>query len=145
MFKNAIQDVFIQSQANTRFPSYLTNITNKISNDTFAQYSFEYIFASRANLPNFTKKDRPRIKTLILLYARLLYMENQRRKPERQRGVKWIQTVARGVVASRRCRGRRRVVAADVDGRWRGRWRASLAVLAVAAATAAATTSCAAS
>lgn len=29
--------------------------------------------------------------------------------------------VARGVVASRRCRGRRRVVAADVDGRWRGR------------------------
>lgn len=85
MFKNAIQDVFIQSQANTRFPSYLTNITNKISNGTFAQYSFEYIFASRANLPNFTKKDRPRIKTLILLYARLLHEKPEKKAREAER------------------------------------------------------------
>lgn len=85
MFKNAIQDVFIQLQANTRFPSYLTNITNKISNDTFAQYSFEYIFASRANLPNFTKKDRPRIKTLILLYARLLHGKPEKKAREAER------------------------------------------------------------
>lgn len=85
MFKNAIQDVFIQSQANTRFPSYLTNITNKISNDTFAQYSFEYIFASRANLPNFTKKDHHRIKTLILLYARLLHGKPEKKAREAER------------------------------------------------------------
>lgn len=139
MFKNAIQDVFLFTN------EYVFGPYSEISNDTFAHMLVLYFRLQNQNLWKLSLSSATNSHRVLSCWK----IEPEKKAREAKMCVcvreRWIQTVAGGVVASRRCRGRRRVVAADVDGRRRGRWRASLAVLAVAAATAAATASCAAS